>query len=191
MLDKATLGRILGTLEESVIALLLAAMTLVTFSQVVARYGFNSGAVWALELTQYLFAWLVLFGMSYGVKVGSHIGVDAFVKKMSPPIQRIVGIAAALFCMCYAGIAFIGGWNLVTFSYMLDIETEDLSLPLWVPYLILPIGFGLLFVRLAQAAFRILSGRQLSFQLADEAASAIEHAKEQEEGQPQSNDGPQ
>lgn len=191
MLDKATLGRILGTLEESVIALLLAAMTLVTFSQVVARYGFNSGAVWALELTQYLFAWLVLFGMSYGVKVGSHIGVDAFVKKMSLPVQRIVGIAAALFCMCYAGIAFIGGWNLVDFAITLDIETEDLSVPLWVPYLILPVGFGLLFVRLAQAAFRILSGRQHSFQLADEAASAIEHAKGQEEGQPASDDGPQ
>ena len=44
-------------------------MTLVTFSQVVARYVFNTGVVWALELTVYLFAWLVLLGMSYGVKV--------------------------------------------------------------------------------------------------------------------------
>jgi TRAP-type C4-dicarboxylate transport system permease small subunit len=59
------LGRIVSRLEEGAIALLLAAMALVTFSQVVARYVFNTGAVWALELTQYLFAWLVLFGMSY------------------------------------------------------------------------------------------------------------------------------
>lgn len=190
MSNKTKLARILGTLEESIIALLLAGMAIVTFSQVVARYGFNSGAVWALELTQYLFAWLVLFGMSYGVKVGSHIGVDAFVKKMSLPAQRVVGIAAALFCMGYAGIAFVGGWNLVGFSYMLDIETQDLSIPLWVPYLILPIGFGLLFLRLAQVAFRILSGRQHSFQLADEVALAIEHAKEQE-ARPEPDDGPQ
>jgi C4-dicarboxylate transporter DctQ subunit len=185
------IGRIVGRLEEGVIALLLAAMTLVTFSQVVARYVFNTGAVWALELTQYLFAWLVLFGMSYGVRVGAHIGVDAFVRKMSSRVQRYVGIAAALFCMGYAGIVFVGSWNLVDFTYVLDIESEDLPIPQWVPYLILPIGFGLLFLRLAQVAFRILAGRQHGFQLADEAAAAIEHGKEQEEGQPESDDGRQ
>ncbi|MDY6994354.1 MAG: TRAP transporter small permease subunit, partial [Pseudomonadota bacterium] len=57
-------------LEESIIALLLATMTLMTFTQVIARYFFNTGFVWALELTTYLFAWLVLLGMSYGVRVG-------------------------------------------------------------------------------------------------------------------------
>ena len=73
-------GRIVNALEEGIIALLFAAMTLVTFTQVVARYVFNSGMVWALELAQYLFAWLVLLGMSYGVKVHAHLGVDAFVR---------------------------------------------------------------------------------------------------------------
>ena len=41
-------GRFLKNLEENLIAALLAAMVLVTFSQVIARYVFNSGAVWAL-----------------------------------------------------------------------------------------------------------------------------------------------
>ena len=183
-------GGIISRLEEGVIALLLAGMVVVTFSQVVARYVFNTGAVWALELTQYLFAWLVLFGMSYGVKVGSHIGVDAFVKKMSPPMQRAAGIAAALFCMAYGAIVFVGGWNLVEFTHMLDIESEDLPIPQWVPYLILPIGFGLLFLRLAQATYRILSGRQSGFQLADEAAAAIRRGQERE-GRGRPGEGPE
>ena len=67
-------------LEEGLIALLLAVMTLITFIQVVARYVFNTGFVWALELTTFLFAWLVLLGISYGVQVGAHIGVDALVR---------------------------------------------------------------------------------------------------------------
>ena len=69
-----------------------------------------------------LIAGLVLFGMSYGVKVGAHIGVDAFVKKMSTPVQRVVGIAAALLCMAYGAIVFVGSWNLVDFVYVLDID---------------------------------------------------------------------
>ncbi len=79
----SSIGRAVNALEEGIIALLFAAMTAVTFSQVVARYVFNTGAVWALELTVYLFAWLVLFGMSYGVKVHAHLGIDAFVKLFS------------------------------------------------------------------------------------------------------------
>jgi C4-dicarboxylate transporter DctQ subunit len=159
----------------------------VTFSQVVARYVFNTGAVWALELTQYLFAWLVLFGMSYGVKVGSHIGVDAFVRKMSPAMQRGTGIAAVLLCMGYGAILTIGGWDLVSVIYSLEIESEDLPIPQWLPYLILPIGFGLLFLRLAQVAYRMLFRGQQRFQLADEAAETIERSKRQE-GQEQALD---
>jgi C4-dicarboxylate transporter DctQ subunit len=39
---------------------------------------FSTGFGWALELTTYLFAWLVLFGISYGIKVGAHIGIDVW-----------------------------------------------------------------------------------------------------------------
>ena len=49
----------LERLEEGFIALLLAAMTLITFGQVVARYIFNYSFTWALELTGVLFAWLI------------------------------------------------------------------------------------------------------------------------------------
>ena len=70
-------------IEEGLIAFLLAAMTVVTFAQVVARYVFNYSFVWALELTGVMFAWLIFVGMSYGVRVGAHIGVDAVVKSLS------------------------------------------------------------------------------------------------------------
>ena len=51
-------------------------------------------AVWALELTVYLFAWLVLFGMSYGVKVHAHLGVDAFVRLFGDGTRRVLGLGA-------------------------------------------------------------------------------------------------
>jgi C4-dicarboxylate transporter DctQ subunit len=71
--------RILNSLEESIIALLLASMTLLVFVEVVMRFGFGVGVMWAQELTLHLSAWMVLFGVSYGIKVGSHIGVYALV----------------------------------------------------------------------------------------------------------------
>jgi len=62
------LSVIVDDIEETFIAILLAAMVIITFINVVLRYGFNSGLIWGLELVTYLFAWLVLFGISYAVK---------------------------------------------------------------------------------------------------------------------------
>ena len=49
---------------------------MITFANVIARYAFNANILWALELTVFLFAWLVLLGASYAVKKGAHLGVD-------------------------------------------------------------------------------------------------------------------
>ena len=63
-------------------------MTLLTFVQVVLRYGFGTGFVWSLEATTYAFAWLVLIGMSYGVRTGAHIAVDLVTSRLSPARSR-------------------------------------------------------------------------------------------------------
>lgn len=69
-------------IEEGILSLLLVAMTLLVFAEVVARFGFNAGIHWAQEATLLMAGWFVLFGASYGVKVGAHIGVDVFVKML-------------------------------------------------------------------------------------------------------------
>jgi C4-dicarboxylate transporter DctQ subunit len=165
-------------LEEGLIAFLLAVMTLVTFSQVVARYVFNYSFVWALELVTYLFGFLIFIGMSYGVRVGTHIGVDALVKALKPGAARIAGSAAALLCLVYALIIFYGSWQYVAKMYEIGIMAEDLPIPQWVPRLSLLLGFGLLVVRFAEAFFRIVTGRETRIQVADEAADALKHKDE-------------
>ena len=70
--EKHIARRFIDELEETVIAVLLAAMVVVTFINVVLRYGFNTGLIWGLELVTFLFAWLILFGVSYAVKTSAH-----------------------------------------------------------------------------------------------------------------------
>jgi len=165
-------------LEEGLIAFLLAVMTLVTFAQVIARYVFNYSFVWALELVTYLFGFLIFIGMSYGVRVGSHIGIDALVKSLKPRAARIVGSAAALLCLVYALIILYGSWQYVAKMYEIGILAEDLPIPQWVPRLSLLAGFGLLVVRFAEAFFRIATGRETRMQVADEAVDALKHKDE-------------
>lgn len=178
------IGNFVARMEEAIIAFLLAAMTLVTFVQVVLRYVFNAGFVWALELTIFLFAWLVLFGMSYGVRVGAHIGVDLLVKKLSPTAAKTVGLISIALCMFYAAVLAYGGYEDIELLLLIGIEAEDLPIPLWIPKIILPLGFVLLFIRFAQAGWGLLTGKDTGIHLANEVDEAIEHLKHEEEDSP-------
>jgi C4-dicarboxylate transporter DctQ subunit len=142
--------------------------------QVVLRYVFNSGFVWALEATTYLFGWMVMLGMSYGIRKGSHIGVDVVVQQFAPATRRAIGVAAALLSMVYAGVLLYGGYNYVDTMHTLGIEAEDIPVERWILLLAVPIGFALLLWRLIEAAYALLTGKAGGLRLADEAAEAIE-----------------
>ncbi len=108
---KGPVGRFVHHFEENVIALLMGLMTLLTFINVVLRYGFNSMIIWSLEVVLILFAWLVLFGVSYGMKVTAHLGVDAFTNLFGAPMRRRFGLAAAVCCVFYAVLLLKGAWD--------------------------------------------------------------------------------
>lgn len=174
----ANIVKFLDRLEEGIIAFLLAAMSLVTFLQVVMRYVFNSGLSWGLEATTYMFGWLIFIGIAYGVKIGSHIGVDVLVRALPPRGRHYVGLFAVAFSMFYAALMFYGGYVYVSKMHSIGVEAEDIEIERWILLLIVPIGLGLMFVRLAQNGWRILRGEQEGLKLADEAKEAIDAFRE-------------
>ncbi|UWR90997.1 TRAP transporter small permease [Phaeobacter inhibens] len=102
---------LINTLEETLIALLLGLMTLITFANVVARFVFNSNILWALELTVFLFAWLVLLGASYAVKVHAHLGVDAILNMVSPGARRVIGLISVGCCLVFSLLLLKGAYD--------------------------------------------------------------------------------
>lgn len=164
--------RWLERLEEGLIAFLMAAMTLVTFVQVVARYVFNYSFVWALELNTVFFAWLIFVGMSYGVRVGAHIGIDAVVRLLRPATARAVGIVGALLCIVYSLIVLVGGWLYVAKMVDIGIDMQDLPIQQWIPRIVVPLGYALLALRFGQALVRLWRGEATSL-LHDEAKEAL------------------
>jgi len=107
----SSFGRFFNHLEETLIALILGLMTLITFTNVVARYVFNSNILWALEATVFLFAWLVLIGASYCVKTRAHLGVDVLINMVSPGLRQVLAILSVAACLLFSVLLLIGSWN--------------------------------------------------------------------------------
>ncbi len=170
--------KVINRLEETVISTLLASMTLLVFIEVVMRYVFNIGLMWAEELTLYLSAWMVLFGVSYGIKVGSHIGVDAAIKLLPSFWQRAISGVAVMACLVYCALFINGSWTYLRKLYRIGIELNDLPIPKWIGQSILLIGMVLIAIRLAILLWAIIVGKAEGFQLADEAKESMHLAEE-------------
>ncbi|WP_368646928.1 TRAP transporter small permease [Castellaniella ginsengisoli] len=168
-------------IEEGLIAFLLAAMTVVTFAQVVARYVFNYSFVWALELTMFFFGALIFLGISYGVRVGAHIGVDALVRILPARVAHAMTIASTLLCILYAAIVVYGAWVYVDKIYTIGILAQDLPVPQWVPRVVLPLGYILLLWRLGEVLWNLLKGGHASL-LGDEVADAMKYRSDDSKG---------
>lgn len=164
-----------GRLEEHLVAILLAAMTLITFAQVIARYVFNYSFVWALELTTFLFGGIIFLGISYGIRVGAHIGVDALVKVLPRRIAHITTIVATVLCIVYSVIVLVGSWIYVERMIQIGILAQDLPIPQWIPRLVLPIGFALMLFRFTQVLITLVRGGDAHL-LGDEAADALKYS---------------
>lgn len=145
-------------LEEGLMALFLVIMTVMTFLQVVLRYVFDSGLIWSLEATTYSFGWLVLLGMSNGIRTNTHLAVDLVVNSLSPSVARAAALLAVALSLFYAGLMGYGSFVFVDRLMELGNLARDIPLPRWLLLIILPVGFGLLGLRLLQATVEIMRG---------------------------------
>lgn len=173
-------SQLVDSIEETSIAACLGLMTLVTFANVVARYAYNDNILWALELTVFLFAWLILMGASYAVKHHIHIGVDLFVNMAPPKIRKVMAIISVSACLAFSILLLKGSWD-YWYPFITDrawLETDDIpmpeflmflsdtlnegeayeKLPRFIPYAALPLGMGLITFRFLQIAWHILKG---------------------------------
>ncbi len=183
-------------IEETLIALLLGLMTLITFANVVARYVFNSNILWGLEATVFLFAWLVLLGVSYAVKHSLHLGVDILVVSFPQKLRKIVTMIAFACCLAYALLLLKGSWDYWSpfIGKRAFLETNDIPMPAFlqfladifnegeryekiprfIPYAILPISMALLVWRLIEAGWRLATDKQQTLIASHEAEEMME-----------------
>lgn len=173
----ARVGKVTDAIEETLIAFFLGGMTLLTFANVIFRYVFNDNILWALELTVFMFAWMVLVGASYGVKKHFHIGVDVIINMGSEKTRKVYALVAAACCLAFSTLLLIGSWN-YWYPFATErawYETDDIpmpemlqfladwlnegeryeKMPRFIPYMALPIGMALLTFRFAQATWQI------------------------------------
>ena len=177
------LNRALDHLEEWLIASLIAAATALIFASVLHRYGTGLSidvskwlaargvpvlpgilseiylwlaaldVSWAQELCIYMFIWMAKFGAAYGVRTGIHVGVDLLVNRVPPRSRKQVILFALLCGAFFTGMIASFGGSFVSEMFKTGQQSNDLEAPMWIIYLAIPVGSGLMCFRFLQVAW--------------------------------------
>ena len=197
-------NKILDHLEEWLISFLMGAATLVIAVAVLHRFlagvpiiqdwviGINLS--WAQELCIYMFVWMAKFGAAYGVRNGTHVGVDVLVRKLKPEHARYLITFSLLAGALFTGIVgtlgarFVweNGAHYAFYNFMgfdLTDLTEgptspDLEISTWIAYSCVPLGSYLMCFRFLQVCKHFLKTGEVPH--ADHGhVEGIEEAQEQ------------
>jgi TRAP-type transport system small permease protein len=104
------IGRLFKALEF-VLAMLLLGMVVMVFGNVVMRYVFNSGITVSEELSRFFFVWLTFIGAIVAMHDGSHLGMDAFVSKLSRRGKMICLTLCQLMILLCSVMLVWGTWR--------------------------------------------------------------------------------
>ncbi len=156
-------NRILDHLEEAIIGFLIAAATLIIFVAVVHRFASGVAALqpytqkidmsWAQELCIFMFVWMAKFGAAYGVRAGTHVGVDVLVNRLGPGKRKVLITLGLLGGALFTGIVGTLGARFVWEIAHTDQTSEDMEVPMWIVYLCVPLGSYLMCYRFLQVTW--------------------------------------
>jgi C4-dicarboxylate transporter, DctQ subunit len=137
-------------LEETILVLTLALMVALIFCQVVGRYVFSSAPSWTEEMARYIHIFQVWIGASYAVKKRQHIRIESFIGLFKGTARKLLETAALIIWFLLALFLAVFGTQLVLASLQNGQVTPAMQMPMWIPFLAIPVGGGGMAIRLLQ-----------------------------------------
>ncbi|MEG6616708.1 TRAP transporter large permease subunit [Peptococcaceae bacterium 1198_IL3148] len=153
---KSWLKLIDDNLEKPILFIGMLSIILIITFQTFYRYvatellGTTGGAVWTEELARYIFIWISYLAIPLAIKDRSNIRVDIVYDRLSARWQKISWIVVDVCFLTLAGAIFFMGIDHLQMMVEFPQTTAALQIPYYIPYLILPVGFGLMAIRIIQ-----------------------------------------
>lgn len=144
---------IAGHFEEVMSAALLTMMAVLAFAGVLTRYIFQVPIAFTEELEVNALVWLTLFGTASAFRRKKHLRMLFFQDKMPVKFRRGLNLALNLLAIClFAALGYLGYLQLLD-EKLLEITSESLSMPQWIYTTCIPVGCGLIIIRILEASY--------------------------------------
>lgn len=120
-----------------------ALMVLAVFAAVILREIVEIGWPWLEEIARYLLIWSVFLSAAILARRNEHITIDVIFNWLPPSLKMLVRVAIALLGIFIAGYFAYLGWHFTARAYQQGQMSLTGYLPVWIGYLVIPLGLGL------------------------------------------------
>ena len=138
----------------------------ITCQMIVVRFVLNGSTIWQTEAVIYLVIAATLIGLPYVQRLRGHVNVDLIPISLAPRPRFFMAILTAVLSIAIISVMLFYGYEYWLFAWERGWKSDTVwGVRLWIPYLSIPVGFGLLLLQLVADLVAVLLGIDKPFGL--------------------------
>jgi TRAP-type C4-dicarboxylate transport system permease small subunit len=158
----------ISTLAGWCSAAMIVAAVVITCQMIFVRFVLNASTIWQTEAVIYLVIAATLVGLPYVQRLRGHVNVDLFPLSLRPRPRFVLSCITLSASIVIVAVMLFYGFEYWHFAWARGWTSDTVwGVRLWIPYLSLPVGFGLLLLQLVADLFAVLVGIDKPFGLED------------------------
>ena len=145
---------------------MIVAAVAITCQMIFVRFVLNGSTVWQTEAVIYLVIAATLVGLPYVQRLRGHVNVDLVPISLPRRARFFMAILTAVLSIVIVGVMLFYGYEYWHFAWERGWRSDTIwGVRLWIPYLAIPVGFGLLLLQLVADLIAIVMGVDKPFGL--------------------------
>ncbi len=149
----------LDKLESYLCRALLTGFVTLLFIQISARQVLGVSVTWIEELSVFMFIWFAYFGASYAARMAAHNRVSFHLNRLPRHVARLIEAVGDLFWIGFNIVFIIQSIRFID-ALKPFVKAQTLGWQMKWVYLILPIAFTLMTIRILQVNYiKLVLGR--------------------------------
>jgi len=158
----------ISTVAGWISASMIVAAVAITCQMIFIRFVLNGSTIWQTEAVIYLVIGATLIGLPYVQRLRGHVNVDLIPLALPMKLRFALAIVTLSLSIGIVAIMLYYGYDYWHFAWERGWRSDTVwGVKLWIPYLALPIGFGLLLLQLIADLVALLLGIEAPFGLED------------------------
>ena len=156
----------ISTFAGWVSAAMIVAAVAITCQMIIVRFVLNQSTVWQTEAVVYLFIAATLVGLPYVQRLRGHVNVDLIPLSLAPVPRFYMAVFTSGLSILCIGVMLWHGVEFWHHAWDRGWRSDTVwGVRLWVPYLSIPVGLGLLLLQLIADLVAVVTGIDKPFGL--------------------------
>ncbi len=138
----------------------------ITCQMIFVRFVLNQSTIWQTEAVTFLMVAATLIGLPYVQKLRGHVNVDLIPLMLRPPVRKALALFTLSVSIIIVALMLVYGFEFWHTAWSRNWKSDTVwGVRLWIPYLAMPVGFGLLLLQLVADLAAVVTGLDKPFNI--------------------------